>query len=326
MRTVFLIGNGFDLNLNLKTSYSEFYKFYINQESNKKVVASLKRSINSNLSNWADLKLELGNYTVNIDNQSDFDLIFDDVGENLAKFLIDREKELDINSLNPSVLFTDLCQAEKHLLPSDRRKVLAFKNEFGSVEHAVDIINFNYTKTIETILENNYQNLKLGLFRNKNPVILKNIYHIHGFTDDRMVFGVNDKSQIANESFHSNKDILESLIKNECNIAHKHTVEEQCQNLIKNANVICVFGSSLGDTDKIWWEEIGLRLKHSNARLIIFYKGETIPKRISHRAARYERAIKEDFLNKANVDDEIREVIDSRIFFCYNSKVFSLVK
>ena len=30
MKVVYLIGNGFDLNLGLKTSYSDFYTYYLN--------------------------------------------------------------------------------------------------------------------------------------------------------------------------------------------------------------------------------------------------------------------------------------------------------
>ena len=42
MKIVYLIGNGFDLNLGLKTSYRDFYKKYIKQKSNSEIVENFK--------------------------------------------------------------------------------------------------------------------------------------------------------------------------------------------------------------------------------------------------------------------------------------------
>jgi hypothetical protein len=75
-----------------------------------------------------------------------------------------------------------------------------------------------------------------------------------------MVLGVNDISQIDNIGFHKNQDIIETIIKDECNQAQKHTKEIWCKNQIKKANLICIFGSSIGDTDNIWWELVGEQL------------------------------------------------------------------
>ena len=42
---LYIIGNGFDRNLGLKTSYREFYNFYKRQESNDENVIKIKESI-----------------------------------------------------------------------------------------------------------------------------------------------------------------------------------------------------------------------------------------------------------------------------------------
>lgn len=46
----------------------------------------------------------------------------------------------------------------------------------------------------------------------------------------------------------------------------------KCQEWIDNAHLICVFGFSLGPTDKQWWEQIVKRmLSTDNCRILLFY-------------------------------------------------------
>ena len=65
MKFVFLIGNGFDLNLNLKTRYRNFYDRYISLPSKNSTIKKFKEVLSDNLDNWADLELELGKYANN---------------------------------------------------------------------------------------------------------------------------------------------------------------------------------------------------------------------------------------------------------------------
>ncbi len=67
MNIVYLIGNGFDLNLGLKTSYSKFYEWYINFYDDRKgnVVSFInwveKEKCHNDL--WSCMELALGKYT-----------------------------------------------------------------------------------------------------------------------------------------------------------------------------------------------------------------------------------------------------------------------
>ena len=54
MNIVHIIGNGFDLNLDLKTSYKDFYDYYIKINSKNEIIELLKREIKSNSENWSD--------------------------------------------------------------------------------------------------------------------------------------------------------------------------------------------------------------------------------------------------------------------------------
>ena len=49
MNITFIIGNGFDLNLDLKTKYIDFYNYYFSIESEKKPIQDFKAYLNEKL-------------------------------------------------------------------------------------------------------------------------------------------------------------------------------------------------------------------------------------------------------------------------------------
>ena len=63
MNITFLIGNGFDLNLNLNTRYSDFYKYYMEHNPND----LLSKSIEKDYEMWSDLEIGLGKFLQSID-------------------------------------------------------------------------------------------------------------------------------------------------------------------------------------------------------------------------------------------------------------------
>lgn len=64
MKVTFLIGNGFDLNLGLRTTYKSFYENYIEMlESESKNANVLYKNISENIENWVDFETRLGLFT-----------------------------------------------------------------------------------------------------------------------------------------------------------------------------------------------------------------------------------------------------------------------
>ncbi len=163
--------------------------------------------------------------------------------------------------------------------------------------------------------------MRLGNHTTNSTIKLGEIKHIHGYLDNDMVFGVNDISQIKNEIFKENRDVLESIVKAECNKANRNNIDRQFTSKISTANLICIFGSSIGDTDNKWWELIGERLK-SECHLIIFSKGAEIPARIRHIQRRAETTIRNYFLNKTNLSEEEKKAVEDKIYIGFNSQMF----
>ena len=74
MRTVYLIGNGFDINLGLPTKYTDFYRYYLglDRSNDSKNVSKLKEHLSQCLSSkekyWSDLEEAMGRYTTELNS------------------------------------------------------------------------------------------------------------------------------------------------------------------------------------------------------------------------------------------------------------------
>ncbi len=322
MKILYILGNGFDLNLGMKTSYKDFYDYYKSIISTNENIEKLKKNISNNYKNWSDLEYALGQYTDEFKTVEDFDVVFEDIGEKLAEYLKTEEDKFKPETINQEKFFKDLVKPEEYLLPADKISLNNFKSKFNNGNWDINIFTFNYTRTIEKIIENK-KNIKLGY----HPVgtasaILSSIEHIHGYVDERMVLGVNDVSQLKNKEFHNNIDVLEAIIKEKCNKAYRHTIDNQFTTKIQQANLICIFGSSIGDTDNMWWKLIGQKLINE-IPIIIFTKGEeVISARIGYKNNRTERKMRKYFLNKTKLSDEEKEKFGNNIYVVIDSPIF----
>jgi hypothetical protein len=55
-----IIDNGFDLNLDLKTNYKDFYQYYNSIDNETESIKLLMNKISKDYLNWSDLELGLG--------------------------------------------------------------------------------------------------------------------------------------------------------------------------------------------------------------------------------------------------------------------------
>lgn len=322
MNILFLIGNGFDLNLEMKTKYSDFYKYYKSIKSDSLAINKLKDSISKNIKNWSDLELALGDYTKNIGSEKEFEEVYEDIGDRLAEYLEEEENQFDLKKIDSKKLHDYISFPENSLLLADRNEIHAFRSTVGNSQTDVYAITFNYTKTLEKLIGYSNSSLNIGKF-GPHPIVLQRIEHIHGYINDRMVMGVNDVSQISNKTFHENQNILDAFVKINCNQVQKHTIDNWCKGQIEKANLICIFGSSIGDTDNFWWELIGEQLK-KDIKLIIFEKGEDISTRRPYKKGNIERTKKVFFLNKTKLDEKDKKNSIGKIFIGVNSNMFDI--
>jgi hypothetical protein len=243
----------------------------------------------------------------------------------LADYLIVQEENTDLSKVDSDAFLDDLSFPENFLPDGETQELTNFRSQWANYTWNVRIITLNYTRTIERILDHIKVDSSIGTSPYGRGIYYKGIYHIHGYTDARLVLGLNDVSQVASTDFHNNEDILDSLIKIKCNQVQKHNIDKICERIIEAADMICIFGSSIGDTDNYWWELIGNQLRRG-CKVIIFSKGEGIRERFSQRAARTKRSITELFLKKTNLSDEEVEEFKKNIYVGVNAKIFNIMR
>lgn len=175
---VFIIGNGFDKSLNLKTAYTDYIKSSIFKEivndGNEFANYLLEQS---QLVNWIDIENELSIYSLSEKSlKSDFYKDFNALSNNLINYL----------------LSLDYSKLEKESLAFKLMEKLSYCKAL--------VLDFNYTDTTKFLLR-------------EIPLADINITHIkvHGTVSDKnIIFGVDDKSEIRDEHIFLKKSVYKN--------------------------------------------------------------------------------------------------------------------
>lgn len=291
MNILYLIGNGFDLNAGLNTSAKtiiEKYKMRIDSIIDEEVSPDecytlLRRSINQKgIDTWADFEMALGDFTYEVEGCEDPILVFRNAYEDFIRFfgeVISNENEIvDKLVIDDSVL--DRFHAGVRSCCDDGMRPASQSNLRGVLNIAegwdISFITFNYTTLLDRLV--NALNKRGGTtirYGNSTYARAYNVpLHVHGtLSDDHgLIIGVDDKSQIAGETCCKSEIIQRILIKPEQNRRAEDLRQTQAFQLIDKADVICVYGMSLGETDCTWWRKLGEWVSNQNAparRLIL---------------------------------------------------------
>jgi hypothetical protein len=324
MNIVYLIGNGFDLSLGMETRYTDFYKHYCKLDPSEQDsdVIKLKKSINKGKEDWKDLELQFGQYTKMINDTTSLQSVVFNLTDHLRAYLKSQQDILSADELNQDVFIDHLVHPEIHSNAIDGD---AMSGNYPSNQHIreISIISFNYTDTIEKIIgQSGKMTGRDGIGRAWS--ISSDIYHIHGTLDNTILLGVNDVSQIANESFATNQDCLDLIVKPEANAnSIRNNVDVKSKQLINESDLIVLFGLSIGETDKIWWQEIGNRLLRKESQVVIFsYQDDCIGGNKGLLIGSRARKIRKRFLVLAGLEGKEEEWRD-RIFVEINRDMFS---
>lgn len=319
MDLVFLLGNGFDINIGMKTRYCNFYDFYLKQVSSN-VVSTFKNNIRENIENWADLELQLGEYLECL-QEDDAILIYNDLIKNLQIY-IQSEEEKYRYDVEPNIVRKDLISPENYLRHMDSQFIISNWKK-NNENWRVRIISFNYTKSLEKLIAFNNERIVIETV-NGHQRYIDAVEHIHGFADDRMILGVNDSKQIKNQSLRDYKRIIRRFIKPECNKTYGLNHGDKCTSWINGAQIICLYGLSLGETDKIWWNKIAKRLVSSSAILIIFFFDNNFQEIAGPDYEDKADDIRDLFLSRTQLTDSEKQNIYSKIYISFSRDIFNV--
>jgi len=331
---LFIIGNGFDLAMGLKTSYRDFVNWYITQKDEpedkriSKFKNNIQEDIETNINSWADLEIKLGEYTAQYKEEEleDFLFVYRNMKEKLNDYIKAQESMVDLSS--EETIKRELSQ---FLLGFYNRFPTNTRDSFKSIleGHSGGIpyhfITYNYTHTLENCLSLLPKPLrKRGGHQYEDKI--GQILHIHGEIDKAPLIGVDSDFQIQNEAFRGDVRILRALVKPRINDEMQENTAKKALELINSSNVICIFGVSLGDSDVSWWNKLGEWLKsNSDRKLIIFwYSNEPLsPLHYDIKLTR-EDNVKKHFVKKAGFTDADSTQAGNRIIVHIYSNIFNM--
>lgn len=266
MSTLFLIGNGFDVNCGMRTKYKDVYEGYVKTESSSDAIMKFKKDISSNIENWGDFEMAMAKYAECLADEKQFLECIRDFSNYMESYLSEEEllfkKKLSDRQINSAVRqelsnsLSKFCYGISHNIDDlmDARNA----NHF----YGISIITFNYTDVFDMIINE---------FANAMSVKRKEIIHIHGVLKDGPVFGVDNIKQIVTDYKLSRRG-ERGFIKPIFNESFDKKRVQVAKDIIKKANTICVYGMSLGDSDLSWRNELIEWLKANKDNHLFLYQ------------------------------------------------------
>lgn len=279
MNITFMLGNGFDINMGLKTSYPDFLRHYLAMPKKNDVLERFRQSINAELPNWTDVEIAIGRCTRDFFGDTagaDFMACYDDLYDCLAAYL--SQQETLALSLPEEVLRKGMVWALTHWLEgfrTSRRQAIEQRLAGCSGEYVYHFLTFNYTRTIDACIEA-AAHADLGS-RLTNcgdfPNALGRTVHVHGYTNKDMILGVNDESQLANPYLLMDRMAFERdrIVKQKANRLFEEGTDELAHSVLQGSDLVYIYGMSLGKTDKLWWQRLGeLLAARPHVQVIIY--------------------------------------------------------
>lgn len=312
MALTYIIGNGFDVNLKLKTRYADFYEVYINEETRNGNIARFKHSILKYMKNyyqedvevnkeilesyvnWADFEHQMGIYSQKFTADraaSEFAECLADFVMSFNKYLLKQCNSIDWNSVIGAdgtrireEFVASIVRPQDKLIDEELKDILdcAIKKI-----RTVNFLQFNYTNVFDKLLDMsgfldqlvlNYIKYGRNEIRNHLAKFGVNL-HVHGEMglDNFITMGVDNPSQIDNPFLRGNAAVLKTFVKqSKLDVDERRSRDlrierELAKKTIKDTDVFCAFGASIGDTDKFWWKLVGKRLQCNTESLFVIF-------------------------------------------------------
>lgn len=326
MQTVFLIGNGFDVNLGLKTRYAEFYDYYLNIHADNENIKNLKLHLTENKSEfWSDLEIALGKYTTKFSSFEQIEEVYDDINDEMKKYISNIENMPLSHDIDVDLFKKNISSPESFLSPAETNRIRALYNSINVTDHLIDIVNFNYTTTIDKIIGYNKkrQEIAPATYHSSFKTYINSILHVHGMINDP-ILGVDNISQIYNEELVKQGEIVDYLVKPLINTTVGNLIDEKSKSAILNAKLICIYGMSLGETDTMWWKLVGERLL-KGAMLILYVYDDDAKNLAARKKEKFNKKWRSIFFNMAGISDSKRTELEKRIIVAPNTKIFDII-
>ncbi len=263
-----ILGNGYDISLGLETKYSDFINAILNPTNEFQKIAQDKLLGNElfnylvlrNKESWIDAEFELQQFIQ--EKESYIENIKYSLSINPAK---EKSKVISKLKLNYEQLKTML---QGYLFRIENNKdrfnnaiiktsvALKLTKELTGIEEKyINVINFNYTNSFETL----YHMITKRDIDNQ-------VNYIHGNFKSDIVFGIDDRVEVSKDFVF----VLKSF--------DKSTLHLNYNKMLFDSDAITFFGYSLGKTDESYFKDFFLKCCEYNENqpreINFYYKGK----------------------------------------------------
>ena len=155
--TLFLIGNGFDLNCGMNTRFSDVYKEYVNSDSKSPIIEAFKREISLDIDRWGDFEMEMCDYAQSLKTEKEFVECVRDFSVYMREYL-DREQKLFFKRINDEAKEKNIIRSLSS--PIEKKKYV--DELYQKATSAKNYVKESYLANYHNFDENYYfQDIKL---------------------------------------------------------------------------------------------------------------------------------------------------------------------
>lgn len=269
MNITFLIGNGFDLRMGMKTRFSDMYEAYIDSESSSDVIKKFKDMLRMDApeyKTWGDFEMAMAQKAKEFADEDSFIECLRDFKVHMASHLEKQQSMFlerlavsdDAQRLSTREVSNSVEKFYMGLTPNTRN---ALSGMGDNRDPKYEFISFNYTKVFDRILSPFYGE----------------VMHIHGTLDADVVVGADNLGQVKDLPYITTRRFERAFIKPTFNKSFDNSRVEKAEEIIKKSDIICIYGMSLGESDYSWVARIKeWLLSHKDNHLVYFVHDERV--------------------------------------------------
>ena len=264
--------------MGMESKFKDFFPIYEAKSLNKEDrIKKLSQEIGNDYDTWADFESALGKYTLKFTAETKQDFIDQvrDFEEEFVEYLKLQESMLSFNftKLISDTMINGLTKYYDNLAPDSKSVFTDIYYKYTSDNHTYNFINFNYTQVLEkcldTILSKIVCKRKFGDSERTDKI--GKVIHVHGRCDAIPIIGVNDVGQVQNKELAKDSRFTGYIVKPSLNKLLRLGNDKASVEIINQSKLICVYGMSLGATDKTWWNLILNWLNDNGERQIVIF-------------------------------------------------------
>ena len=332
-----IVGNGFDLAAGLGTFTQAFVRGFAAVHHGKDTPTSriAERILIDGPENWADFEKKLGEYAYVVDMMG---IVEDPVSEyvdakaaiesELNAFIAEKESYVDNDLVEQAAgeCLSSLCGWLDELAPRERISVLG--DFSATLTFDFHFVTLNYTQVLDTMIElQRSSSASAYTSESVSGYYLHECVHAHGDLAGNSICGVDSPSQICSEALSHSDEVLETVVKGQSQVLLGSLDDERAFSFIKSAEVILIYGCSLGETDARWWKAVVNWLNASSSKrfIVLFSYGFRRNGRPVAAVRKDITALKERLFSSAGLSDhEFKKALFNRIFILPSESVFKM--